>query len=232
MMRTGSIRDAQYARVLSATHRRYAPTRWMRLMRYAKFPSTVKGAVPLNLVLPRVALLEPLLGNLVNVWHFPFNAYAITLRGAFYANLTARLACKTSERLTVGDTWRNDIVGAIEVRLRAQWTDREGRGSHARRFIAGRELRDAFPGRRRAPQITEPELVHAAIDKNLAELHTRRSALQAARLRQTLINAPHAEKAAGSQMLADHYDTRDKAETMRAALMRNAVTIITTRKHL
>lgn len=71
MMRTGSIRDAQYARVLSAAHRRYAPTRWMRLMRYAKFPSTVKGAVPLNLVLPRVALLEPLLGNLVNVWHLP-----------------------------------------------------------------------------------------------------------------------------------------------------------------
>jgi hypothetical protein len=48
MMRTGSIRDAQYARVLSAAHRRYAPTRWMRWMRYAKFPSTVKGAVALT----------------------------------------------------------------------------------------------------------------------------------------------------------------------------------------
>lgn len=87
-----------------------------------------------------MALLEALLGNLVNIWHFPYNACAIKLRGAFYADLRARWASKTSELLTLGDTWRNDIVGAVEVGLRAQWTDGEGRGSNARRFIANRYL--------------------------------------------------------------------------------------------
>ncbi len=68
----------------------------------------------------------------------PFNACAIKLRGAFYAGLTARLVSKTSELLMLGNIWWNDIVGAVEVGLRAQWTDGEGRGSHVRRFIANR----------------------------------------------------------------------------------------------
>jgi len=70
----------------------------------------------------------------------PFNACAIKLRGGFYADLTARLASKTSELLMLGDTWQNDIICAVEVELRAQWTDGVGRGSHARGFIANRYL--------------------------------------------------------------------------------------------
>jgi hypothetical protein len=132
----------------------------------------------------------------------------------------------------VGDTWRDDIVGAVEAGSRARWVNREGRASHARRFIAARELSDAYPDRRRAAQMTELELVRSGIDANLNYLHTQRWALQAARLRQAVMDAPEPERAAAKQALDDHYDTRDQTETSRVALMRNAITTIAARKHV
>lgn len=50
----------------------------------------------------------------------------------------------------VGDTWRDDIIGAVEAGSRGRWVDREDRASHARRFIAARELGDACPDRRKS----------------------------------------------------------------------------------
>ena len=123
----------------------------------------------------------------------------------------------------VGDTWRDDIVGAVEAGLRAWWIDREGRASHARRFIAIRELGDAYPDWRRAPQMTELELFRSGIDANLDYLHTQRWALETARLRQTLMDAPDAKKAAAKQALDDHYAIRGEPETSRAALIRSAM---------
>jgi hypothetical protein len=67
----------------------------------------------------------------------------------------------------VGDSWRNAIVGAFEAELLARWVDREGRASHARRFIAARELGDAYPDLLRAGQMTELELVRSGINANL-----------------------------------------------------------------
>ncbi|RKE42412.1 MULTISPECIES: HAD family hydrolase [unclassified Sphingomonas] len=191
----------------------------------------VRIAVASNLALPYAFPLKALLGDLVDIWHFSFDAGVIKPDRAFYAGLTARLGCEASELLMVGDTWRDDIVGAVEAVSRARWIDREGCASHARRFIAARELGDAYPDRRRAGQMTELELVRSSIDANLNYLHTQRWALQAARLRQTLKNAPEAEKAAAKRVLDDHYDTRGQPETSRAPLMRNAIVTIAARKH-
>jgi HAD superfamily hydrolase (TIGR01493 family) len=182
----------------------------------------VRVAVASNLALPYAAPLKALLGNLVDVWHFSFDAGVIKPDGAFYGGLTARLECDASELLMVGDTWRDDIVGAVEAGSRARWIDREGRASYARRFIAARELGDAYPDRRRAAQMTELELVRSGINANLEYLHARRWAFRTAQLRQTLIDAPDAGKAAAKRALDDHYDTRDQPETSRHALIRSA----------
>jgi hypothetical protein len=51
-------------------------------------------------------------------------------------------------------------------------------------------------------------------------------------LRQTLEDAPDAEKLAAKRALDDRYDTRGQPETSRAALMQNAIATIAARKHL
>ena len=190
----------------------------------------VRIAVASNLALPYAAPLKALLGNLVDIWHFSFDAGAIKPDRAFYAGLTTRLECEASELLMVGDTWRDDIVGAVEAGSRARWVNREGHTSHARRFIAIRELGDAYPDRRRASQMTELELFRSGIDANLDYLHAQRWALAAVRLRQTLTNAPDAKKTAATRALNDHYNTRDQPEASRAALMRDAIATIASRK--
>jgi len=192
----------------------------------------VKVAVASNLALPYAAPLKALLGDLVDIWHFSFDAGAIKPERAFYAGLTARLGCEASDLLMVGDTWRDDIVGAVEAGSRALWVDREGRASHARRFIAARELCDACSDRRVAGQMTELELVRSSIDANLDHLHTQRWAVQAGLFRQTLEDAPDAEKPAAKRALDYHYDTRGQPETSRAALMQNAIATIAARKHV
>jgi HAD superfamily hydrolase (TIGR01549 family) len=190
----------------------------------------VKVAVASNLALPYAAPLKALLGDLVDVWHFSFDAGAIKPDRAFYADLKAKLGCQASELLMVGDTWRDDIVGAVEAGSRARWVDREDRASHARRFIAVRELGDAYPDRRRAAQMTELELVRRGIDANLNYLHTERWVLQTAQLRQVFENAPEAEKAAAKRALDNHYDMRGQFEISRAALIHSAIATITARK--
>jgi HAD superfamily hydrolase (TIGR01549 family) len=192
----------------------------------------VKVAVASNLALPYAAPRKALLGDLVDIWHFSFDAGAIKPERAFYAGLTARLGCEASELLMVGDTWRDDIVGAVEAGSRARWVNREGRAYHARRFIAVRELGDAYPDRHRATQMTELELVRSGIDANLDHLHAQRWALEAARLRQILTDAPETEKVAAKRALDDRYDTRDHPETSRAVLVYNAIAIISARKHV
>ncbi len=192
----------------------------------------VKVAVASNLALPYAAPLKALLGDLVDIWHFSFDAGAIKPQRAFYAGLTARLGCEASELLMVGDTWRDDIVGAVEAGSRARWVDREGRASHARRFIAVRELSDAYPDCRRAEQMTELELVRISINANLDHLHAQRWTVRAGLLRQNLADAPETEKTAANRALEDHYDMRDQPETSRAALMRNAIATIAARKHV
>jgi len=191
----------------------------------------VKIAVASNLALPYAAPLKALLGDLVDIWHFSFDAGAIKPERAFYAGLTTRLKCEASELLMVGDTWRDDIVGAVETGSRARWVDREGHASHARRFIAVRELGDAYPDRQRAAQMTELELVRSSIDANLDHLHAQRWALEGERLRKIATTAPNLEKVAAKQALYDHYDTRDQPEISRAALMQNAIATIVRRKH-
>ena len=189
----------------------------------------VRIAVASNLALPYAAPLKALLGDLVDIWHFSFDAGAIKPDRAFYAGLTAHLGCKASELLMVGDTWRDDIVGAVEAGSRARWVDREGRACHVRRFIAVSELGDAYPDRQRAAQMTELELVRSSIDANLDHLHAQRWAVRAGLLRQILTDAPDAEKAAATRALHDHYDTRDQLETSRAALVRDAIATIAAR---
>ncbi len=191
----------------------------------------VRIAVASNLALPYAAPLKALLGDLVDVWHFSFDTGVVKPDRAFYAGLTAKLGCEANELLMVGDTWRDDIVGAVEAGSRARWVDREGRASPARRFIAVRELGDAYPDRWRAAQMTELELVRSSIDANLDHLHAQRWAVRAGLLRQILTDAPDAEKAAATRALDDHYDTRDQPETSRAALMRDAIATIAARKH-
>jgi HAD superfamily hydrolase (TIGR01549 family) len=80
----------------------------------------VKVAVASNLALPYAAPLKALLGGLVDIRHFSFNAGAIKPDSAFYVGLTARLGCEASELLMVGDTWRDDIIGAVEAGSRAR----------------------------------------------------------------------------------------------------------------
>ena len=192
----------------------------------------VKVAVASNLALPYAAPLKALLGDLVDIWHFSFDVGAIKPDRAFYAGLTARLNSEASELLMVGDTWRDDIVGAVEAGLRARWVDRESRASHARRFIAVRELGDAYFDGQRAAQMTELELVRSGIDANLAYLHSQRWAVQAGLLRQTLEDAPDVEKGAAKRALDDHYDTRGQPEISRAALIHNAIATIAARKRV
>lgn len=191
----------------------------------------VRVAVASNLALPYAAPLKAFLGDLVDIWHFSFDAGAIKPDRAFYAGLTARLECNASELLMIGDTWRDDIVGAVDAGSRARWVNREGRASHARSFIAIRELGDAYPDRRRSAQMTALELLRSGIDANLDDLHTQRWALQVAQLRQILADVPEMEKTAAKRALDDHYDTRDQPETSRAALMRSAIANIAARNH-
>jgi HAD superfamily hydrolase (TIGR01493 family) len=190
----------------------------------------VRVAVASNLALPYAAPLKALLGDLVDVWHFSFDEGVIKPDGAFYAGLTARLGCEASELLMVGDTWRDDIVGAVEAGSRARWVDREGRASHTRRFIAVSELGDAYPDRRKTKQMTELELFRSGIDANLNYLHNQRWAVRAGLLRQILTDAPEAEKAAAKRALDDHYDTRGQPEISRVALIHNAIATIAARR--
>ncbi len=134
----------------------------------------VKVAVASNLAQPYAASLRALLGNLVDVWHFSFDAGSIKPEQAFYAGLTAKLGCDPAELLMVGDTWRDDIVGAVEAGSRARWLDRDGRASYARRLIAIRSLADAYPDKRMTAQETDAELVRDSIDMHLPYLHTQR----------------------------------------------------------
>jgi HAD superfamily hydrolase (TIGR01549 family) len=99
-------------------------------------------AVASNLAMPYAAPLMALLGDLVDVWHLSFDVGAIKPDSAFYAGLTAKLGCEAGELLMVGDTWAADVVGAVDAGSRAQWLDRDGRASYARRFIAVRSLVD------------------------------------------------------------------------------------------
>ena len=166
----------------------------------------------------------------MDVWHLSFTEGAIKPDRAFYASLTAKLGCEPSELLMVGDTWATDIVGAVEAGSRARWVDRDGRTSHARRFIAVRELGHAYPDRGPATQKTEIELLIESIDANLDYLHGQRWAIEAGRLRHAVANAYGAERAAATQELNDHYDTRDQPEISRAALIRDAMATVEARR--
>ena len=80
----------------------------------------MKIAVASNLALPYAS---PLKASWAVWWIFGtshFNAGAIKPDMAFYAGLTAHLGSEVSELLMVGDTWRDDIVGAVEARSRAR----------------------------------------------------------------------------------------------------------------
>ena len=190
----------------------------------------VKIAVASNLALPYAAPLKALLGDLVDVWHLSFAEGTIKPERAFYGGLTAKLSCEPGELLMVGDTWRDDIVGAVEAGSSARWVDREGRASHARRFIAVRKLGDAYPDRGPATQKTEMELVIESIDANLDYLHNQRWAIEAGRLRHAVANAYGEQRAAATQALNDHYDTRDQPEISRAALIRDAMATVQARR--
>ena len=100
----------------------------------------VQVAVASNLAMPYAAPLRALLGAFVDVWHFSFETGAIKPDAAFYAPLIAKLGCKPEQLLMVGDTWADDVVGAVEAGARARWLDRGGRASPARRFVAIRSL--------------------------------------------------------------------------------------------
>jgi HAD superfamily hydrolase (TIGR01549 family) len=102
-------------------------------------------AVASNLALPYAAPLKALLGELVDVWHLSFAEGTIKPERTFYAGLTEKLRCDDGELLMVGDTWRDDIVGAVEAGSRARWLDRDGRASYARRLIALRNLDGVCP---------------------------------------------------------------------------------------
>jgi len=186
-------------------------------------------AVASNLALPYAAPLKTLLGDLVDVWHFSFNVGAIKPDRAFFASLTARLECEAGDLLMVGDTWCDDIVGSVEAGLQARWVDREGRASHARRFIAARGLTvggigDTYPDSRRAAEMTELEKTRSYLDWDLAYVQERRWALEATRLHYAVTDALEADKAAAKQTLSDHYDTRTQSlEITRAAYIREAM---------
>jgi HAD superfamily hydrolase (TIGR01549 family) len=182
----------------------------------------MRVAVASNLAMPYAASLKALLGDLIDVWHFSFDAGAIKPERAFYAGLTAKLGCAPDEMLMVGDTWRDDIVGAVEAGSRAKWLDRDGRASYVRRFIAASGLADACPDRGPATHKTEMELVIESIDANLDYLHNQRWANEMGRLRQAVERAPDAERAAAKQAVEDHYGTRAQPENSRAALIQSA----------
>lgn len=192
----------------------------------------VKVAVASNLALPYATPLKALLGDLVDVWHLSFSEGVIKPDRTFYGGLTAKLGCEPSELLMVGDTWRDDIVGAVEAGSRARWVDREGRASHPRRFIAVRELGDAYPDRDPATQKTEMELVIESIDANLDYLHNQRWAIEAGRLRHAVANVYGTERAAATQALNDHYDTRDQPEISRSVLIRDAMAAVEARRRV
>ncbi|MBD8737762.1 HAD family hydrolase [Sphingomonas sp. CFBP 13706] len=181
----------------------------------------MRVAVASNLAMPYAAPLKALLGDLIDVWHFSFDAGAIKPERAFYAGLTAKLGCESEELLMVGDTWRDDIVGAIDAGSRAKWLDRDGRASYVRRFIAASGLADACPDRGPATHKTEMELVIESIDTNLNYFHNQRWANEMGRLRQAFERAPDAEKAAAKQAVEDHYGTRAQPENSRAALIQS-----------
>jgi len=71
--------------------------------------------------------LKGLLGDLIDVWHFSLDAGAIKPERAFYAGVTAKFGCEADDLLMVGDTWRNDIVGAVDAGSRAKWLNRDPR---------------------------------------------------------------------------------------------------------
>jgi FMN phosphatase YigB (HAD superfamily) len=102
----------------------------------------VKVAVASNLAMPYAAPLKALLGDLVDVWHLSFAEGAIKPDAAFYRPLIAKLCRKPEQLLMVGDTWRDDIVGAVGAGARACWLDRTGQGSYARRFVTVSTLAD------------------------------------------------------------------------------------------
>jgi len=195
-------------------------------------------AVASNLALPYAAPLKALLGDLVDVWHFSFDAGAIKPDRAFYAGLMARLECEAGDLLMVGDTWRDDIVGAVEAGLQARWVDREGRASHARRFIAARGLTvgglgDTYPDSRRAAEMTELEKTRSYLDWDLAHVQQRQWGLEAARLLHAVTDAPESDKAAAEQALSDHYDTRGQSlEITRAAYIREVMVRIEARNRI
>ena len=180
----------------------------------------VKVAVASNLAMPYAAPLKALLGDLVDVWHFSFDTGAIKPERGFYAGLTAKLGCMPSELLMVGDTWRDDIVGAVDAGSRAQWINRNGHPAFARRFIAVRGLSDVGWNLRTTK--SEIELLTEGIDANLAYLHNQRWANEMGRLRGIVESAPEADKAAAKQALNDHFDTRDQVEASRVFLVKSA----------
>jgi len=180
----------------------------------------VKVAVASNLAMPYAAPLKALLGDLIDVWHFSFNAGAIKPERAFYAGLTAKLGCEADELLMVGDTWRDDIVGAVDAGFRAQWINRDGRPAFARRFIAVRGLSDV--GWNLWVTKSEIERLTESIDANLPYLHNQRWADEMGRLRGIVESAPEADKAAAKQALNDHFDTRDQVEASRVFLVKSA----------
>jgi len=182
----------------------------------------LKVAVASNLAMPYAAPLKILLGDLIDVWHFSFYAGAIKPERAFYAGLSAKLGCEADELLMVGDTWRDDIVGAVDAGSRAKWLDRDGRASYVRRFIATSSLANACPDRGSGTRKTEMELVVESIDANLGYLHDQRWANEMGQLRQAVERAPDAGKAAAKQAVKDHYDTRAQPENSREALIQSA----------
>lgn len=99
-------------------------------------------AVASNLAKPYAEPLMALLGVLVDVWHFSFAVGDAKPQPAFYDALTARLGIEAGELLMVGDTWTDDVAGAIDAGARARWLDREGRGGYVHRFIAVGSLDD------------------------------------------------------------------------------------------
>lgn len=116
----------------------------------------VTVAVASNLAEPYAAPLMALLGDLVDVWHFSFAVGAAKPQRAFYAALVDRLGIEAHELLMVGDTWQDDVAGAVDAGARARWLDREGRASYVRRFIAARSLDDIGWNLRTAASATAP----------------------------------------------------------------------------
>lgn len=190
----------------------------------------MKVAVASNLAMPYAAPLKALLGDLIDVWQLSFDAGAIKPERAFYAGLTAKLGCEPDELLMVGDTWRDDIVGAVDAGSRARWLDRDGRASYVRRFIAASSLADACPDRGPTTHKTEMELVIESIDANLDYLHNQHWANEMGRLRQAVERVPDTEKAAAKQAVEDHYGTRAQPENSRAALIQSAFEQIEARR--